>query len=275
MILLKISLDRETEVYLNSIATSLAGKTVLITGACGHIGRELCSMYASLGCNLIAIDIKKERSEFFLNFKHITCDYFYCDLGNAESRNDLINMLLKYSSIDVLINNAAYIGSSNLSGWSAKFQNQSLETWDLAMNVNLTSAFHLSQAISHLLSNNINGKIINVASIYGFLGPNWSLYEATDMANPAAYATSKGGLIQLKRWLSTTLAPNINVNAISPGGIYRNQPEEFVARYIEKTPLGRMASVEDLLGTFLFLSSDMSNYITGQNIIVDGGWSTW
>ena len=94
------------------------------------------------------------------------------------------------------------------------------------------------------------------------------------MGNPAAYAASKGGLIQLTRWLSTTLAPEIRVNSISPGGIFRNQPKKFIRRYLDKTPLSRMGHEDDVANTVIFLSSELSSYITGQNIIVDGGYSS-
>ncbi len=101
------------------------------------------------------------------------------------------------------------------------------------------------------------------------------MYDDTDMGNPAAYAVSKGGLIQLTRWLSTTLAPDIRVNSLSPGGVFRDQPNEFVQRYEAKTPLGRMAVEEDFKGTVTYLASDLSEYVTGQNILVDGGWTVW
>jgi NAD(P)-dependent dehydrogenase (short-subunit alcohol dehydrogenase family) len=117
--------------------------------------------------------------------------------------------------------------------------------------------------------------VINIASIYGLYGPDWSLYENTRMGNPAAYAVSKGGMIQLTRWLSTTIAPHVRVNTISPGGIFRNQPDEFVQKYNRKVPLGRMATEEDFRGAIGFLASDLSAYITGQNLMVDGGWGTW
>ena len=119
------------------------------------------------------------------------------------------------------------------------------------------------------------GKIVNVSSIYGMCGPDYSLYEGTKMGNPAAYAASKGGLIQLSRWMATTLAPDIRVNTISPGGVFRNQPKEFIKRYETKTPLGRMATEEDLKGAIIFLASNLSSYVTGHNLIVDGGWSSW
>jgi NAD(P)-dependent dehydrogenase (short-subunit alcohol dehydrogenase family) len=117
--------------------------------------------------------------------------------------------------------------------------------------------------------------VINIGSIYALLGPDWRLYEGTKMANPAAYAASKGGLMQLTRWLATTLAPEIRVNAIAPGGIFRNQPTEFIKKYREKVPLGRMATEADFIGLITNFSSDLSSYITGQVVVADGGLSIW
>ena len=119
------------------------------------------------------------------------------------------------------------------------------------------------------------GAIINIASIYGSYGPDWSLYEGTNMSNPSAYCASKGGLIQFTRWLATTIAPRIRVNTISPGGVFRNQQEAFVQRYEAKTPLGRMAKEDDFRGAIAYLASDLSKYVTGQNLAVDGGWGIW
>jgi NAD(P)-dependent dehydrogenase (short-subunit alcohol dehydrogenase family) len=129
--------------------------------------------------------------------------------------------------------------------------------------------------LSPLLKSSDNGCIVNIGSIYGTYGPDWSLYEGTKMSNPAAYAASKGGLIQLTHWLATTVSPEIRVNAISPGGIFRNQPGEFVKRYESRTPLGRMANEEDFRGAIAYLASDLSKYVTGVNLAVDGGWGAW
>lgn len=107
------------------------------------------------------------------------------------------------------------------------------------------------------------------------LAPDWSLYAGTTMGNPAAYGASKGGLIQFTRWLATTLAPAVRVNCISPGGIWRNQPDDFVARYATRTPLQRMGTEDDLRGAIAYLASDLSKYVTGQNLSVDGGWGVW
>ena len=117
--------------------------------------------------------------------------------------------------------------------------------------------------------------VINIGSIYGMFGPDLSIYEDTELNNPAAYSASKGGLIQLSRWLSTVLAPKIRVNCISPGGILRNQPEIFVKRYVDKTPLKRMGSESDIAGAVVYLASDLSSWVTGQNLVVDGGWGVW
>ena len=140
------------------------------------------------------------------------------------------------------------------------------------MEVNLTAVFDLCQGVTPLLRASTGPNIINIASIYGHYGPDWSLYKGTTMGNPAAYNASKGGLIQFTRWLATTLAPDVRVNAISPGGIFRNQPEIFVNRYKAKTPLGRMATEDDFRGIIAYLASDLSKYMTGQNLTVDGGW---
>ena len=117
--------------------------------------------------------------------------------------------------------------------------------------------------------------MINVGSIYGMVGPDMRLYEGTTMGNPAAYAASKGGLLQFTRWLATILAPEVRVNSITPGGVWRNQPEAFHERYKARTPLRRMAHEEDFKGAVAYLASDLSSYVTGHNLLVDGGWTVW
>ena len=162
-----------------------------------------------------------------------------------------------------------------MQGWGVPFEEQTVDTWRRAIEVNLTSVFHLCQGLAPLLKVSPGASIINIGSIYGTLGPDWSLYDGTVMANPAAYAASKGGLIQLTRWLATTMAPTVRVNAVSPGGIFRNQPGAFVQRYAARTPLDRMATEDDFRGTIAYLASDLSRYMTGQNLAVDGGWGVW
>lgn len=201
---------------------------------------------------------------------------FTVDLEDEIQRTDLISKLVTQNKkLNVLVNCAALVGTSNLSGWNENFENQSISTWRRALEVNLTAVFQLCQGLYPTMKKSAGASIINIGSIYGALGPDWRLYKDLNMANPAAYAASKGGLIQLTRWLATTLAPDVRVNAVSPGGIERNQNKEFIARYLSKTPLGRMATEQDLQGVLVFLASDLSSYVTGQNITVDGGWSIW
>lgn len=259
---------------------SMVNKSVIITGATGHLGQVIAETLAELGANLILVD--RENSNFeqveskILSNWDVKIISISCDLENEKDRKKLIDRI-KFDglNVDCLINNAAFVGSSNLHGWAVPFETQSLETWRRAFEVNLTAVFELSQALAKVLSLSKNGNIINISSIYGFLAPDWSLYHGTSMANPAAYSASKGALIQLSKWLATTLAPHIRVNVISPGGIYRNQPEIFVKRYLNKTPLNRMAVEEDFKGAIAYLASDMSKYVTGHNLVVDGGFGSW
>jgi NAD(P)-dependent dehydrogenase (short-subunit alcohol dehydrogenase family) len=257
---------------------NLNGRRILITGAVGGIGQEIALTIAELGGDLVLVDRPGSNYDFLknkiLDNWGINIECISCDLEKEKSRVELINNISS-SRLDVLINNAAFVGDSNLDGWIDNFSQQSIEAWNRALEVNLTAAFHLSQGFTPLLKKNKNGSIINISSIYGVIAPDYALYKDINMGNPAAYSVSKGGLIQLTKWLSTTISPEIRVNTISPGGVWRNQPSEFVKRYEKKTPLGRMATEEDFKGAIAYLASDLSGYVTGQNLVVDGGWTAW
>ena len=155
------------------------------------------------------------------------------------------------------------------------FEEQETGTWRRAIEVNLTAAFDLTQAALPYLRSSGHGSVINVASIYGIVGPDPRLYTGLNMFNPSAYAASKGGIVQFTKWCATVLAPEVRCNAITPGGIFRNQAKEFLERYESRTPLKRMAHEDDFIGATIFLASDLSKYVTGQNIVVDGGFSVW
>ncbi|NBT46675.1 MAG: SDR family oxidoreductase [Actinobacteria bacterium] len=260
--------------------SNLKGRRALITGATGELGKVIADTLAELGADLVLIDREgsdlDRLSESLIKRWSVKVEIQICDLEQQVQRIELMARLKSgRSRLNILINNAAFVGTSDLQGWSEPFEGQTVETWRRALEVNLTAIFELSQGLTPLLKIEEGANIINIASIYGTYGPDWSLYKGTSMSNPAAYGAAKGGLIQFTRWLSTTVAPTIRVNAISPGGIYRNQPEQFVERYKAKTPLGRMATEDDFRGVVAYLASDMSKYVTGQNIIVDGGWGVW
>jgi len=258
----------------------LSGRVGVVTGGGGHIGSEAALALAELGADVAVVDVNGPRAT--ATAENITRDFdvravaMEVDLSNEKAVRALPDKIVgALGRLDILVNNAAFVGTSKLKGWAVPFEEQELDAWRAALEVNLTAVFALVQSATPSLRESGNGSVINVGSIYGLLGPDFRLYEGTEMGNPAAYGASKGGLLQLTRWLSTALAPNVRVNAITPGGVWRNQPDTFVARYIENTPLGRMASEEDMKGAVAFLASDLSAYVTGENLIVDGGWSAW
>jgi NAD(P)-dependent dehydrogenase (short-subunit alcohol dehydrogenase family) len=233
---------------------------------------------AELGAEVILVDVPGAPTQVVANDISarwgVTVKVLDCDLENTDAREALVEQF-DFGSLSVLVNNAAFVGTSDLTGWAEPLERQSVDTWRRALEVNLTASFHLCQLFAPILKVGPSSSIINIASIYGLFGPDYSLYEGTTMANPAAYGASKGGLIQLTRWLSTTLAPQIRVNVIAPGGVARGQPESFVDRYKARTPLQRMATEEDFRGVVAYLASDLSAYVTGQVLSVDGGWGVW
>jgi len=258
----------------------LRGRRALVTGAAGNIGCVIVETLAELGSDLVLVD--RPGASYGRLVEELTRTWsvkvrvLECDLEDGTARSRLIESIVGADEgLDVLINNAAFTGSSELVGWLTDFEEQSVDTWRRVMEVNLTAAFDLTKGLSPLLKRGPGGSIVNIASIYGSFGPDHGLYADTTLGNPAAYAASKGGLIQLTRWLSTTLAPHVRVNAISPGGVFRNQPQAFVDRYEKRTPLGRMATEDDFRGAVAYLSSDLSRYVTGHNLAVDGGWGVW
>jgi len=260
--------------------SDLSGRRALVTGATGGLGRIFADTLAELGADLILVDLPgsdfQTLSKSLINDWKVKVEIHPCDLEVQSQRSELIEKLKSSGlGVNILVNNAAFVGTSDLPGWGVPFEHQSVDTWRRALEVNLTAVFDLCKGLLPLLKSAQGATVVNIASIYGLYGPDWSLYEGTNMSNPAAYGASKGGLIQLTRWLATTIAPAVRVNAISPGGIFRNQPEDFVKRYEAKTPLGRMASEDDFRGALAYLASDFSKFVTGQVLQVDGGWGSW
>jgi NAD(P)-dependent dehydrogenase (short-subunit alcohol dehydrogenase family) len=267
---------------IGSIAKGLRldRRRAIVTGGAGYLGRIIGETLVELGAHVTLVD--RDATTLGVAAGHVIAagtgevEIAVCDLEDESERQVLALQLGSHpDGVSILVNNAAFVGTSGLAGWSVPFEQQRVDTWRRALEVNLTAAFELSQALMPSMRRAPGGSIINIASIYGVLGPDWSLYDDTGMASPAAYAASKGGLLQLTRWLATTVGPGVRVNAISPGGIERSQSPEFVARYSARTPLKRMAQEDDFRGVVAFLASDLSAYVTGQNIAVDGGWTAW
>ncbi len=263
-----------------SALMKLEGRRALITGATGKLGSVIADTLAELGASLVLVD--RPGADFETLGESLTQRWgvrvrsLPCDLEIQKQRAELVEALKNDGEgLNILVNNAAFVGTSDLRGWGVPFEQQTVETWRRALEVNLTAAFDLCQGLFPVLRASAEPSIVNIASIYGEYGPDWGLYEGTKMSNPAAYGASKGGLIQFTRWLATTVAPDVRVNAISPGGIFRNQPEVFVQRYAARTPLGRMATEDDFRGAVAYLATDLSRYVTGQTLNVDGGWGVW
>ncbi len=259
----------------------LSGRKALVTGGAGHVGSVICETLMELGASVAVLDhdgaaVEQRVKSLGESSKGGRAVPLPCDLRDEEATRRAIRQAHEsMGGIGILIHCAAYVGTTPVPGWAVPFDQQTVEAWNAAMQVNLTSAFVMVQEAKQALVESGHGTVIFFASIYGLAAPDPHLYEGTDMANPAAYGVSKAGLLQLTRYLATTLAPHVRVNAITPGGIWRDQPEMFHQRYVARIPLGRMATEGDLKGAVAYLASDLSAYVTGQSLVVDGGWTAW
>jgi len=258
----------------------LSGRTAVLTGGAGHVGLAIGEALIESGARVALVDLDgralEERVAVLSQHQPKRVVAMPCDLRDeGATRRVVRDAVEQLGRLDILIHCAAYVGSTSVDGWAVPFDQQQVEAWDAAMRVNLTTAFVMVQEARSALEASGHSSVIFIASIYGIVGPDHRLYEGTPMANPAGYAASKGGLLQLTRYLATTLAPRVRVNAISPGGVWRQQPEAFRQRYEMRTPLGRMATEDDLKGAVIYLASDLSSYVTGHNLVVDGGWTAW
>lgn len=258
----------------------LTGRVALITGGAGHVGRAIGDALAELGASVVVLDLdhgaaSAAASAIATSWGGRTLPLAVDLASDADVRGVPDQVAAAFGRLDVLVNNAALVGTSALKGWGVPFADQSVDTWRAALDVNLTAPFVLTQSCREMLIASGHGSVINIGSIYGVVGPNLALYEGTPLGNPSAYAASKGGLLQFTRWLATACAPQIRANAITLGGIERGQALTFQERYISRTPLGRMCTEEELKGAAAYLASDLSAYVTGHNLVVDGGWTAW
>ncbi len=236
---------------MSSSIIDLSNKVVVITGASGIQGPEHVKLLKQAGAKVVATDIKD--TEIIL------------DVTSQESiKKAMQTIISQYGKIDVLINNAGATGKSSAD-------------WDQIIKVNLTGTYLCCQIIGAAMNPPADGgSIINISSIYGLVGPDFSLYANAEYANKpmgvaAGYTASKGGVIALTKYFASLYAPKIRVNCVTPGGIFDSQSDSFVKKYSVKTMLGRMANKNEVSGAILYLASDLSSYVTGANLIVDGG----
>ena len=256
--------------------TDLTGRTAVVTGGVGPLGSVLADALAASGARVVIVDLDPAACEVAAGALpgegHVP---LAANLLELQGLSSVVDAVERIGSCDVLVNNAAFTGTSGVPGYAVPFDEQTDEAFAMALALNLTAPFSLTRRLAPLLRAGGHGSVVNVSSIYGLVGPNMGLYEGTRMGNPAAYAASKGGLAQLTRYLATVLAPEVRVNAFAPGGIARGQDDAFVDRYQRLTPLGRMGTEDDFRGIVAWLASDASAYVTGQVIAVDGGWTAW
>jgi NAD(P)-dependent dehydrogenase (short-subunit alcohol dehydrogenase family) len=256
---------------------SLDNKTIIVTGACGLLGREICKALAELNARIVLADIDimatKRLEEELRDIYRASVIAFPLDINSEGSVTKLVNVLSEQTiSVDGLVNNAYPRNAA----YGTIFENITMASWRENIDMHLNGYFNVSQKIARVMMQQRQGNIVNIASIYGMLGPDFSIYEGTTMTMPAEYAAIKGAIINFTRYLATYLAVyNIRVNCLSPGGIFSEQPVWFVEKYKKRTPMGRMGNPDDIAGGVLFLLSDLSGYMTGQNLVIDGGWSAW
>ena len=251
---------------------SLNDKTAVVTGGAGLIGKTVCLELAKAGANVYIADVE-EKNALKIKKQNKKIKSIRLDITNEKSIEKCIKTVIqKEKKIDIWIN-CAYPRTSD---WSNKFEEIKYESWKKNVDMHLNGYFLCCQKIAEQMKKQKKGSIINFSSIYGIVGPNFSIYDDTNMTMPAAYSAIKGGIITFTKYLATYYGKhNVRVNAICPGGIFDKQDKKFIKNYEEKTPLKRMGKPEDIAGPILFLASDASSYMTGQSLIVDGGWTCW
>jgi len=263
---------------------SLKEKVAVVTGALGLIGKNHCHALAEAGANVVVCDLNESECANFAASLSVLSLGISADITNKKSVQELKNEVLSnYGKIDILVNNAA-INDKFEDPLSAleesKFENYPIEMFKKSLDVNVTGMFICSQEIGTEMAKNGYGSIINVASTYGIVGPDQSIYKNESgeqtFYKSAAYPVTKGAVISFTKFLAAYWgSKGVRVNTLSPGGVRDNQEEFFVKNYSSKTPLGRMANPTDYKGALVFLASDASSYMTGANLIVDGGWTAW
>lgn len=262
---------------------SLTNKTAIVTGACGLIGRQHCAALAAAGANVVVADLNGDAcaavAAALPGSPHLPLALDVTSPESLAAARDQI--LATFGHIDVLVNNAAIndmFENPALAADLSKFENFPLATWQKSLEVNVTGIFLAAQVFGTPMAAQGHGSIINVASTYGIVGPDQSIYvnergEQTFFKSPS-YPATKGAVISFTRYLAAYWGKQgVRVNTLSPGGVENSQDAFFVQQYSAKTPLGRMAAATDYQGAVVFLASDASAYMTGANLVVDGGWT--
>ncbi|MBW6467364.1 MAG: SDR family oxidoreductase, partial [Brevefilum sp.] len=266
---------------------SLEGKTALVTGGAGLLGKQFTQALGEAGAKVVVADRDFDAAYAHvqkLRENNIRAIAVKVDVTDPESVSALFDHTVsEYDSVDVLVNSAAldpkfdpqHIAEQSGNG----FEQYPLQAWQASLDVNLTGVFLSCQAAARIMAAQGAGVIINISSVYGLAGPDQRIYPQVDgqpQFKPVDYPVTKAGILGLTRYLAAYFAgTQIRVNALTPGGIYHQHDDAFTANYAAKAILGRMASEDEMNGALLFLASDASSYMTGANLIVDGGYTAW
>lgn len=242
----------------------LKDKVIVVTGGSGLLGKSFLQYLLNEGAVVFNFDVISSEGIFNSNF-------VYCDITNEISLNEaLSNLIQNYQRIDGWVNNAY----PRTKDWGDEFEDINYNSWKKNIDLQLNTVFLCCQKVLEIMRKQKFGSVVNIASIYGVVGPDFSIYENTEMTMPAAYSAIKGGIITFTKYLASFYGKfGVRVNCISPGGIFNNQNSNFVTNYESKVPLMRMGSPDDISPAVVFMLGDDSRYITGQNLIIDGGWT--
>lgn len=267
----------------------LTGRVAIVTGGVGLLGTEFCKTLAEAGSAVAVVDLNASASQGTADaltkggYKALAVP---TDITNPESVNAMVEKVLaEFGRIDILVNSAALDpkfdpDAAKKGIMPGAFEDYPLDLWNSALNVNLTGMFLVTQAcVKPMLAQGKKGSVINICSTYGLNGPDQRIYikDGQRVAfKPVYYTTTKAGVMGFTKYLAAYYAgTEIRVNALTPGGVFNNHEEYFVKNYSAKTILGRMAKKDEMNGALLFLASDASSYMTGNNVVVDGGWTAW
>ncbi len=268
---------------------NLAGRAAVVTGGVGLLGKEFCRTLAEAGAAVAVVDLNAEATQKVAD-ELVQSGYkamgVATDITQPESVNAMVKAVVEnFGRIDILVNSAAldpkFDPAAAAKGIApGAFEDYPLADWNAALNVNLTGMFLVTQAcVKQMNAQGKKGSIINICSTYGLNGPDQRIYikDGKRVAfKPVYYTTTKAGVMGFTKYLAAYYAgTEIRVNALTPGGVFNNHEEYFVKNYSAKTILGRMAKKDEMNGALLFLASDASSYMTGNNVIVDGGWTAW
>ncbi len=265
---------------------NLTGRVAIVTGGAGLLGRQFARTLAEAGARVVIADLNLTAAEALseqLNQNGYQALPFATDVTLAESTRDLVEGTLQaFGRLDILVNSAALVPKFDplhLEEHVTSFEEFPLAAWNEALAVDLTGMFLCAQAAVRPMLTQKGGVMINLCSIYGIAGPDQRIYHQPDgpaRYKPVTYSVTKAGVLGLTRYLATYYAGrNIRVNALTPGGVFDGHDEAFVRAYSARAVLGRMARADEMNGALLFLASDASSYMTGANLIVDGGWTAW